>query len=390
MRETEAILIAYDEAKVQGLPCVLATIVHIDGSAYRRAGARMLVDETGMMTGAISGGCLEGDALRKALHALHQDQNKLVTYDTSDKNDAVIGAQLGCNGIIQVLFEPVRFRQADNPVELLRQASDSIHPMVIISLFNLQKTKVQPGTLLLLNQELKTPGNVGNEALLNQIKTDAHLAFNEGTSQFREYSLEGEKQQAFLELITPPPALVLVGAGNDAQVLSQMAALLGWKITITDGRPTHANTTRFVSSCQIIVSKPESILDNLQPDNRTAFVLMTHNYHYDLAVLKLLLPKMEIPYIGVLGPKVKFSKMMEELAADGIHPTEEQLSRVFAPVGLDLGAETSAEIGLSILSEIQAVLTASGVTHLRDKNGPIHKKKNNDFKAIQILPDRVM
>lgn len=390
MREVEAILSAYDQAKVQGLQCVLATIVHIEGSAYRQAGARMLVDENGMMTGAISGGCLEGDALRKALHALHQDQNKLVTYDTSDKNDAVIGAQLGCNGIIQVLLEPVRFEQANNPVELLRKAVESNRPTVIVSLFNLQKYKAQPGTLLLLNQELETLGNMQNEPLLNQIKKDAQTALEAGTSQFREYIFEGEKQQLFIELVTPPPTLVLVGAGNDAQALSQMAALVGWKIIITDGRPTHANTQRFVSSCQIIVSKPASILDNIQIDKRTVFVLMTHNYQYDLSVLKLLLPKTEIPYIGILGPKVKFSKMLDDLATEGIQPTEEQLSRVYAPVGLDLGTETSAEIALSILAEIQAVLTASSGSRLRDKTGPIHKKKNNEFKAVQIFSGQII
>lgn len=384
MREGEAIIVAYDEAKAQRNQCVLATIVHIEGSAYRQAGARMLVDEYGMMTGAISGGCLEGDALRKALHALYQDQNKLVSYDTSDESDAAIGAQLGCNGVIQVLFEPIHFDQPENPVELIRTATDSKDPVIIVSLFNLQKTKAQPGTLILLDQDLKAKGNLAKPAIFSHLKTDARLALEEENSQFREYDLDGEKQQVFIEIFIPPPTLVLVGAGNDAQVLSQMAGLLGWKIIVTDGRPTHANTSRFVGSCQIVVSKPEVILENIRIDKRTAFVLMTHNYHYDLAVLKLLLPKEELRYIGILGPKVKYMRMLEDLHKLGISPTEMQLSRIFAPVGLDLGTETSAEIALSILSEVQAVLTSSSASNLRNKQGPIHKKKHNNFKVVKL------
>src|SRR5690606_17455674 len=102
-----------------GTASVLATVVHVEGSSYRKAGARMLVDEFGNITGAISGGCLEGDALRKALLALHRQRNLLVTYDTSDEEDAIIGAQLGCNGIIQILFEPLDYGDKLNPCELL-------------------------------------------------------------------------------------------------------------------------------------------------------------------------------------------------------------------------------------------------------------------------------
>jgi xanthine/CO dehydrogenase XdhC/CoxF family maturation factor len=384
MREIVAIVNAYDEAKAQGIPCVLATVVHVEGSSYRRAGARMLVDENGMMTGAISGGCLEGDALIKALHALHQDRNKLVSYDTSDENDAIIGAQLGCNGIIQVLFEPIHFDQPQNPLELLRKATESTEPMVIVTRFNLKKNNPQPGTTLLLDHNLNASGNLNESRFSDQIMADARLALNEDVSLFREYFSGSEKQHVFLELFSSPTTLVLVGAGNDAQVLSHMAGLLGWKIIITDGRPSHANTTRFENSCQVIVSEPEAVLKNVQINERTVFVLMTHNYQYDLAVLKLLLPIQEVPYIGILGPKSKYQRMLDELAENGIHPTELELSRIYAPVGLDLGSETSVEIALSILAEIQAVITSSPATSLRLSAGPIHKKLNTQFKTVTV------
>jgi xanthine dehydrogenase accessory factor len=384
MKEIQSIIQAYEKAKDQKTECVLATVVHVEGSSYRSAGARMLVDEFGLMTGAISGGCLEGDALRKALHALDQGRNKLITYDTSDEEDAVIGAQLGCNGIIQVLFEPIRFENPANPVELLKKAVNSGQNAVLVSLFNLQKSKLQIGTTFFFNDENKMNGIEGNPKLSDQIQTDAEHAFNQLVSQFIEYQFEDEQLNAFLYVYTPPPNLILVGAGNDARILSEMAELLGWTITITDGRPTHANTDRFSNSCKVIVSKPEQILENITIDDHTVFVLLTHNYNYDLAVLKLLLDKSEIPYIGILGPNKKYQRMLDDLKSEGIEPTKDQAGRIFAPVGLDIGAETPSEIGLSILSEIQAVLTESDASHLREIEGAIHKNKNNTFKTVRL------
>ena len=111
---------------------------------------------------------------------------------------------------------------------------------------------------------------------------------------------------------------------------------------------------------------------------------MTHNYNYDLAVLRLLLEKVDISYIGVLGPKKKYDRMLTELKTGGIDLTDEHLNQIYAPVGLEIGAETPAEIGLSILSEIQAVMTGTRGSFLKEKDGPIHRKKNNDFKKVKV------
>ena len=384
MKELKAIIDAYEEAKKTQLPCVLATVVHVEGSSYRRAGARMLVDENGYMTGAISGGCLEGDALRKALHAIQRNQNKLVTYDTSDENDAVIGVQLGCNGVIQVLFEAIDFEDEFNPIELLKEANSRKQPMVIGTFFHLDKFREQQGTRLLIDHDMSVSGKEIPQEMLALVLSDCRQAFSDRTSLFREYQFKEESQFLFLEVFNQPPSLVLVGAGNDAQVLAQMAEVLGWNIIITDGRPTHANLDRFSSSCQVIVAHPESILDEVDVTDRTAFVLMTHNYRYDLAVLKGLLDQPQVPYIGILGPKKKYQRMLDDLKEQRIQLSDKQLQAIHAPVGLEIGAETPAEIGLSILSEIQSVLTGTGGGRLKFKDGPIHEKKNNEFKRIIV------
>lgn len=383
MRDIEAIISSYEKAKNEGQKSILATVVHVEGSSYRAAGARMLVDEYGFMTGAISGGCLEGDALRKALLALDQNKNKLITYDTSDEDDAVIGAQLGCNGIIQVLFEPIDPEQEHNPIELLKKAENYDHPVALVSIFNLDKTKRQAGTTLLIDDRGNSTGQIDDPALSEKVRTVAKDALERRINHFGKYHSSSEAQHAFIDIIAPPPTLVLVGAGNDSQVLSRMAEVLGWDIIVADGRPTHANKQRF-NSCQVVVTNPEEILNNIKINETTAFVLMTHNYNYDLAVLKLLLSEEKIPYIGILGPNKKHRRMLDDLAAEGIQLSEEQSAKIFAPVGLQLGAETPAEIGLSILSEIQAVLTESKVRHLRELEGSIHKKEQTEFKSIEL------
>src|SRR5688500_19855605 len=135
MKEIKDIIQSFDEAQKQGKQTALATVVHVDGSSYRRPGARMLITEEGQLTGSISGGCLEGDALRKALLAIHASKTMLVTYDTSDEDDAKFGLGLGCNGIIQVLIEPLKGQNELLVLDLLRKVNDSRQKVVIVTLF---------------------------------------------------------------------------------------------------------------------------------------------------------------------------------------------------------------------------------------------------------------
>ena len=154
VKELREIVKAYDAAVQQGKKTALAAVVHLDGSSYRRPGARMLVNDEGELTGAISGGCLEGDALRKAMFALSQQQSKLVTYDTSDEDDMTIGIQLGCAGVIQVLFEPINPNHPANPIQLLRKALAIRQQAVLVTLFDLSdKRNFQPGTCMLLEAD---------------------------------------------------------------------------------------------------------------------------------------------------------------------------------------------------------------------------------------------
>src|SRR6476661_9699114 len=136
-KEIVDIVAAFKEAEKHGRKSALATVVHVEGSSYRRPGARMLVEDNGKLTGAISGGCLEGDALRKALLAIEQKQNKLVTYNTLDEDDVQFGVQLGCNGIVHILFEPI-IPDENNPIALLEKCIEQRKNAVLVTLFSLK------------------------------------------------------------------------------------------------------------------------------------------------------------------------------------------------------------------------------------------------------------
>src|SRR5574339_650364 len=154
MKEIRDIIEAYDEARKKGKQTALATVVHVEGSSYRRPGARMLIDDEGQLTGAISGGCLEGDALRKALLVMGEKRSRLVTYDTMDDDDAKFGVGLGCNGIIQVLIEPIEEKDLNNPIQYLKAINERRQQAVLITLFSLlDKKNPQYGTCLLLKED---------------------------------------------------------------------------------------------------------------------------------------------------------------------------------------------------------------------------------------------
>lgn len=363
MKEIKDIVQAFDEATRLHQKTALATVVHVSGSSYRRPGARMLVTENGQLTGAISGGCLEGDALRKAVLAITQGRNKLVIYDTTDEDDARLGVQLGCNGIVSILFEPIEADNAHHPVQLLRSVLAERKPAVLVTGYSLNQN-AHVGTTAMADLPA---------VVLTQLQSTVATVLTEQQSVHIDLPIATNQQHFFVEYCRPSIALVVVGAGNDALPLVNMAHTLGWEITVVDGRASHATTQRFPLADHIIVAKPKEATAQLQTDERTALVLMTHNYNYDLEMLQQL-PATHIAYIGMLGPASKRNRLLDELAQKGIVFADNFLEKIYGPTGIDLGAETAAEIALSITAEIMSVLQDTLPAHLREKQQAIHHR----------------
>lgn len=361
MKEIKDIVKAFDEAIRQGKKTALATVVHVEGSSYRRPGARMLVTEDGKLTGAISGGCLEGDALRKAVLAIAQKKNKLVIYDTTDEDDAKLGIQLGCNGIVSILFEPISHKDAANPINLLRNITKDLQPAVLLTGYSLNNAQ-HYGTCHAKN----LPFSIRQELL-----SIVEEVLAKGSSLFADFLFENNRQQFFIEYCRPSISLVIVGAGNDAIPLVSMANIVGWPVTVVDGRPSHASVQRFPLAETLLSGKPKEVIHQIKINERTAVVLMTHNYNYDIEMLALLMEK-SFPYLGLLGPASKRARMLTELEEKGNTCSDEALQKIHGPTGLDLGAETPEEIALSIITEIMAVLQKKQPIPLKQKQQAIH------------------
>lgn len=372
MKELHQIIQAYDKCISRNQQAALATVVKVDGSAYRRPGARMLVTEDGELTGAISGGCLEGDALRKAQSVIFQQKSMLVTYDTTDEDDQKFGIGLGCNGIIQVLIEPIQKDDVYNPIELLKKALEKRETAFLTTIFSLKNAKSQQiGTILLYknNQFIGNSSAIGHDQF-EFVQTELKKNAAHSTKIICNYP-EWDDIYVFYECIKPPVQVLLFGAGNDTLPLARMTDLLGWDLTLIDGRKNQATQARYPQASRIIVAPADEAVKQISADSNTVALLMTHNFEYEALILKDL-QALNLPYIGVLGPKKKTLKLLERLKNQNIQVDE---SNIYGPLGLDIGAEGSEEIALSAIAEIKAVLSQKTGRHLREKEGPIHEEE---------------
>jgi xanthine dehydrogenase accessory factor len=313
MRELDAILSAWtDESSI------LATVVDVIGSAYRKSGARMLITRDGRRIGSISGGCLESDIVKKAWW--WTESGPVVrTYD------GIGGSQefgLGCNGIVRILVERTSAELRDF-LEVCRVQRRS----------GVVATVLGQGARLFLYPNGRLHGDPLHHALIGEME-DARIE-----RQSRLVVHDGA--EVFIEVIPPPLPLLVFGAGDDAMPVVRFAKQLGWHVTVVDGRPAYAKQQRFPQADQI-TNSPEI-------DPNCAAIVMNHNYRRDRSVLETLLQS-NLQYIGLLGPRYRSEQMLNEL---GLSDWPENLH---APAGLDIGANTPETIALSIVAQIQAVI----------------------------------
>ena len=372
MTELQRLLNAYDRHRAEGRACALATVVDVAGSAYRRPGARMLVTADGQLAGSISGGCLEGDARRRARQCLAQGRPTLITYDSTDPDDDLsFGAALGCQGLVTVLLEPLDFAAPHNPLELLRTWAATA-PAVLATVFAASNAggAAAVGQRLLLHPDGRLAGSLSPAgALYPQMVEDARAALAAGRPATHAYPAGAGTVQVSFELLRPPLRLRVFGAGADVQPLVRLAAGLGWQVQVLDGRPALAQPARFPEAERVQVL-PLAQVPTLPPDDHYV-LLLTHNYHYDLAVLRHLLPAPPA-YIGLLGPRKKYERLLLDLTRDTPDAATRLAPALHSPIGLNLGAETPEEIALAIVAEMQAVAAGRSAGFLRASAQPIH------------------
>jgi len=380
MKEFKNIVAEFDRVKGEQ-QMALATVVKVRGSSYRSPGARMLIRKDGRWTGSISGGCLEGDALRKARKVMQSEQPTLVTYDTMDDHNNSLGVGLGCNGIIDVLIETIT--EENNPIDRLRTFThfDDITGMATI--YASQNDKAIVGQQLWFNQSGDIESTLTDESLEMLLAIGLSDVLQNRKPAVQQYNVE--KLEVFYELIEPSIDLIIFGGGFDAKPVTEMASALGWDVTVTDECIAHVAPAAFPAA-NVSFCKREDFNSDITIKPYSAAVLMSHTFDYDLAALKMLL-KTDVNYIGILGPKKRMDKMFAALDDAGIAVTKNDRDRIHSPIGIDIGAETPEEIALSIVSEIQAKFTNRSGGFLKYRKAPIHKrdgKEDQVFKQVFI------
>lgn len=392
MRELRDILDAYARLAARGEAGVLASVAHVAGSTYRRAGARMLVlpDET--MVGLISGGCLEGDLLEHARRVRETGVPALVQYDHRGQDDIVWGLGLGCAGAVDVWLERV---DAAHPGPLAKLSAWSQARLNGAIATALSGPRAGERRMLEASGELSGPlaapavdsalreclvAKNGRRLTLPLDDLAAGSKADAGASAAASRSAaEGDGRRfgpvadpsIWIEVARAPLRLALFGAGPDAIPLARIAREIGWDVTVLDHRGAYAVAERFPGADVQHVEVARAV-DAAAVDARTHAVVMTHHYLHDRTILGALLAT-PAPYVAVLGPKQRTLDLLGEIAGEGREVGEEDRARVFGPAGLDVGADAPEEIALAICAEVQAFAAGRSGGSLRERKGPIHE-----------------
>ncbi len=322
MKELILVIQQVKELQQAGLKFVLATVVRVDGSAYRRPGARMLIAEDGNWWGGISGGCLEGDILKKAQLALFSQSYKSITYDTREEDPFALGIGLGCQGVIEIFINPFQ---------------DQINELV--------------STL-----EKHLAGNVAHTLAISYSNA-FQITMNEADDS-HGCSWENE---LFTEYLPAPMTVWVFGNQFDAQGFIQQANALAWRVNWVGILAKMSTDLRVHGRFGY---------EELWPIHSTDYlVMMTHDLEKDVKILeKLLLAPIKPAYVGILGPKKRFDKLQNHFKEDLV-----TLLPISTPIGLDIGAEGPEEIAISIISEILSTKNNRNGQRLSLRDRAIHE-----------------
>lgn len=377
MNEAQNIVNAFRRL-VPGQRAALATIVSAEGSSYRRPGARMLITDKGETTGVLSAGCFEQDVCERARKVMLTGEPALVKYDTTTDEDTVWGLGLGCNGVVHVLIEPATNERVRGLMQLLEESAESDSFAAIATVFRASSGSTGVAAFLYAD------GTVDGQFVAPSIFEDLREVVRNRNSVIKRYEIANDYLDVFLEVVRPPARLVIFGAGRDAAPVVRLAKGLGWHASVVDTRARASSLERFKEADAVWLCRPEDVSKQVPLSERTAVVLMTHNYLHDLELLRQLLPS-HLRYLGCLGPKKRTERLLLDLSAEGLWFVRSNLTRLHAPVGLDIGAETAEEIALSIVSEIKAVLSDRAGAQLRHRDGSIHDWSTSSMFAVPTL-----
>jgi xanthine dehydrogenase accessory factor len=348
-----------------GRPAAVATVAAVEGSAYRRPGAKLLAPADGGNYGAVTAGCLEDAVLDIAREVIDTGRPRLEVFDLVEDDDDTWGLGLGCNGVIDLFVEPLDAGW-DRPLAALADGD----PVTVLTVVEADAVPVGSRTVVVDGRreavadrpELPTGAVDATEAAVEAVH---------GTGRTRLVETDGTR--VLVDGLAPTPELLLFGGQNDLPPVARLASQVGFSVHVHSGRGA-VDDSSVPAADSVTTGHPTAVADHVTNDEHTYAVVMSHNLLDDRLAVETLLRETAVPYVGLMGPRERFEELRDSLAADGVTLTESELDRVSTPVGLDLGGGEPVEIAFSVVSEALAVSNGRAGGRLRDRKGPIHPR----------------
>lgn len=365
-RENERLLDAIRQARIAGERAALATVVRVKGSAYRREGTRMLVRQDGTYECALSGGCLEPSVAEAAQRVIATGEPFIAHYDLAE--DSLWGLGIGCSGAVDIRIERLEDDAMTREWLTVLERGDAAVLVTPLS---------GASGRLLVRRTSEVFGGLTEAAIESEAIARAC------DRMCAPYPQSGPERigsaEVFYEISVPPPELVIFGAGHDAVPLAQQAWTLGFAVTVVDVREAYLTADRFPGAT-LVSAHFNKFVGAVKLSARSFVLVMNHHVERDQQSLRFSLGS-EADYIGVLGPRSRYQRLLAGLAAQGFVPAPSSLSRVRSPVGLSLGAETPEEVAVSILGEILAIRRGFDGGFLSGSESSLHRPEDNRLLA---------
>lgn len=344
---TKKLLNAFDRWAAEGRPLALATVIETEGSTYSKPGAQMLITDDGVFQGMLSGGCLEGDLAERAAAVMAAGTPQIVTYDLGQNDDHLWGLGVGCDGLMRIFVQPLTKSGNYQPFTTMAAAFSGDERQSVLIVLESGNTDLPVGRSCILQD-----GNV--------VWTDIEDRFLQkltgigAQSAIAEIRTSGFDVRVFNTTIAPPPSILLLGAGLDAEPVVRLFDELGWRVTVNDHRPAYVEAGDFSRAEQVHCLPAAEVGSRIDFNRYAAVVVMSHHLETDRVYLESL-SSSKVPYIGLLGPPDRHKRLLEELG----DVSDRLRSRVHGPVGIDIGARGPAPIALSIVAEVYQFLMHS-------------------------------
>ena len=344
----------------------VGTVVRTWKSAPRQPGAAMLVGPDGTAVGSVSGGCVEGAVYELATQVRDDATPVLQRYGVSDDDAFSVG--LTCGGIIDLFVEPVS--QATFPE--FGRVVDDIEAGVPVAVATLIEGE-HAGARLVVRAD-SVEGSLGSDRLDDAVRDDVRGMLAQASTGVVRYGRHGERRlddiAVFVASYAPKPRMIVFGAIDFAAAVARVGSFLGYRVTVCDARPTFATPRRFPDADEVVVEWPHRYLAGTETDQRTVLCVLTHDPKFDVPLLEIAL-RMDVAYVGAMGSRRTGDDREKRLRELGL--TDEELARLHAPIGLDIGARTPEETAVSVAAEIVALRWGGSGQQLRRTDGPIHR-----------------